>query len=382
MNMRRLFLLYVIGFQSIAALELMEADVPAAISFLIADLKYSREHGVKICEVQHGLDSTFYGDRFSHGEPGLISANLLRFLREYQSRFWTYEKGFTESAIRSLIAKAPDWRIYEKLSLIETDPLFMERRDLAPSDPFDVKSYQGLLVARTMDKRQEGWNKQYSGILAIDTVSAPYWNDKYKMTKLLCRNERLASLKPRWNLYKKIYTPGLAKKIMDEFQCDRFVIKPLNAYLGYGVLIVDRENLDDTLRYILGKSRQLKEDADRSYFYWFHDTADSFLVEEFYPSDPIEVPHLNNDVYQPTMRVAFLMVYTNRRIKTHFLGYYWLVPEHPLFADVPLTKKHKAEVVVPYFCAVDPETEAEVQPFLEEAFPLLFKEMLIDYSPK
>jgi len=374
-----LFLFYTCSTQ---ALELSEAKAPAAVSFLIADLKYSRQNGVKICEVQHGTDSTFYGDKFSHGGKGLISVNLVHTLLNFQSQFWTHQKSFVEKAIQNLVEDAPEWHSYEKMSMIETDPLFLERCYLPPADPYDVRSYFGFIIARNLRMKREKCFKQYPGILLLDKVSLPYWNDKYKMTELFSRDEVLAKVKPRWNLYKKGYTPSLAQEIIEDLQCERFVIKPRRAYMGYGVIVTDHKNLDQTLRYILSNSQQLKEDPDKSYFYWFHDPEDAFIVEEFCESDPIKVPHLNNEVYQPTMRVAFLMVYSNCEIKTHFLGFYWLLPRYPLSANVPLTIKHKAEIVVPYFCSVEPETEKEVQSHLEQVLPLLFREMLTDYSSR
>jgi len=352
------------------------AKVPVDISFFITDLKYNRKDGVKICEIQHGTDSTFYGDRFSHGEPGIIAGNFYRTLLQYQRQFWATEFSFSEVQINNLLLSAPEWHIHSRIRFIEKDPFFRQLGNQPAEDPHNIQNYSGFLSARVARINHQDFAKKYPGIIVIDAASAPFWGDKYKMTQLFSRNETLATFKPKWNLYEKKYSPALAKKIIRDLPCDTFVIKPRGAYLGNGVIIVSQEDLDKTLKYILIRSQELEQDPDKSYHYWSIDRSDSFLVEEFIESDPIEVPHLDSQIYQPTMRVAFLMVYNNRQITTHFLGYYWLLPYYPLCKDVSLTEKHKAYCIVPYFCEVDPETQAEVEEQLKIALPLLYREML------
>ncbi|NGX57134.1 MAG: hypothetical protein K940chlam3_00017 [Chlamydiae bacterium] len=359
--------------------ELIDATLPADITFLIADLKYNQRDGVKICEIQHGTDSTFYGDRFSHGEPGIIPINFYHTLLQYQNEFWTTADSFSEVQICNILKSSPEWHVTKGVNSIKSDSHFMRQSVLPVEDPYNLQSYHGCVCLRGRQIQNiDKFIEKYPGIIFIDAASNSYWQDKYKMTELFSRNEILASFKPRWNLYEKIYSLDLAKKIISEIQSDQFVIKPRGAYLGNGVIIVNQEDLDETLKYILIKSSQLHIDPDKSYQYWYKDHFDTFIVEEFFSSDPIPVPHFDNQIFQPTMRVAFILAYNNRQIDLHFLGGYWILPYYPVSEAVSLNGKHKAYCKVPYFCQVDPETLLEVEEQLSIALPLLYREMLTD----
>lgn len=350
---------------------------PVDVSFLVADLKYSEKRGVKICEVQNGIHSTFYGDRFSHGEPGIIPENFYHTLLQYQDKFWTTPYDIAESQIRMILKQAPEWTRKGSLNEIKKDPDFLHRASLPIYDPYNIHNYHGFLYTKLGQIGDyKAFHKKYPGIIVLDQSTFPFWVDKYKMTALFSKNETLSQYKPRWNLYPKKYSKNLANQIINDIQSDLFVIKPRGTFLGFGVIIVDRENLNDTLKYILKKSRKLKNDPDHSYSYWHGDRFDSFLVEEFVPSDPISVAHFENKIFQPTMRVAFLLIYNNQTIDLKILGGYWLLPYYSLSEGRTLNEKHKAYCKAPYFCKVDSDTMEKVKDQLEIALPLLYEQML------
>lgn len=349
---------------------------PVDISFLIADMKFNEKQGVKICEIQHGILSTFYGDRFSHGEPGEICENFYNTLLQYQNQFWTIPSSITEFQINSLLESVPEWHTFSHLKQLKKNSYFIKQSTLPVYDPHNIHSYHGCLYVRPTDfKDLDVFLEKHPGMIVMDRATFPYWVDKYKMSKLFTQNETLASFKPKWNLYSKQYTPALANQIVNDLGGDIFVIKPRSTFLGNGVIIVEKENLDSTLQYILLKNNDLKNNPDRAYHYWHKDSSDSFLVEEFISSDPITVAHLENKVYQPCMRVAFLLVY-NQKITVHHLGAYWKLPPFPLSAPTTLTNKHKTHGKPPQFCSVNPETLDKVLKQLDIALPLLYEQML------
>ncbi|NGX57135.1 MAG: hypothetical protein K940chlam3_00018 [Chlamydiae bacterium] len=362
----------------IFTLEGFESQYPVDITFLVADLKYNQKDGVKICEIQHGIASAFSGDRYSHGEPGIIPENFYLTLLQYQNEFWTTHNNFSEAQIKNQLMASPEWHVLDHLPAVERNAFFLQQAALPVEDPTNIQSYHGCICTRkwVLNKHRK-FMKKYPGIILIDEASIPYWEDKYKMSMLFSRNENLSSFKPRWHLYKKEYDAQLAQKIIEEIKSDWFVIKPRSSYLGNGVIIVNQEDLDETLRYILIKSRQLDKDPDNSYNYWYKDRSHTFLVEEFIASDPLCIPHLDNQLYQPTMRVAFICAYHNREIDLHILGAYWKLPRLSLSDEGTLNEKHKNCGKIPYFYRVDPETLREVEKQLHVALPLLYKEMLI-----
>lgn len=356
---------------------------PADISFLVADLKYSKEGGVKLCEVQHGILSTFFGDKFIEGNGGVIPAKFLSVLSQYQSRAWAVGK-ISDPDIVKGIHNSAQWRVKRELQQLITDSEFIERANLPVYDPCDLYQYHGLVFIRSKKNlNPELLQQRYPGVLIMDMPTRAYWIDKYKMSELFNRNATLSKYKPKWGLYPKEYSEDLAKTIIDELGGDLFVIKPRAAFLGNGVIIVSGQDLDSTLRYILSDRKELQKDPDKSYHYWCKDTSDSFIVEEFIHSDLLSIEHLDGKIYEPTMRMAVALTYHQNQIGAEFLGAYWLLPCSSLEEGSTLNEMYKAYCKPPYFAKPDPQTLSLVKEQVLEALQLLYKEMLIsDYTER
>ncbi len=69
----------------------------------------------------------------------------------------------------------------------------------------------------------------------------------------------------------KVNKPDLPQQVMDEISSDFYEIKPRGAFLGNGVIIVSREELDSTLKYIFNGDHELTNNPDKSYNYWNKD---------------------------------------------------------------------------------------------------------------
>ena len=100
----------------------MSSTPKVDVSFLVADLKYNKNDGVKICEIQHGMSSTFYGDRFSHGEPGIVSTKFINYISQYQ--VWCNPYQFSEVQIRKMIEQSTKCHCFRQLREITADPVF------------------------------------------------------------------------------------------------------------------------------------------------------------------------------------------------------------------------------------------------------------------
>jgi hypothetical protein len=368
--MRKLFLFAFFFCTSLLA----ESKYPVDVTYVVADLKYSQEHGIKICEIQHGILSTFFGDVFVNGGSGLMSPRVVNVFTEFQLKKWTVHSQISFATLRSLIENDPDWITRDSVQSIWRDQDFLHAASLVPDDPYDISSYYGMLYIRGENIRDyDAFREQYPGIILIDAPSHPYWIDKYKMSLLFKKNSLLSHFKPEWNSYPKEYTKTLSQRIMDDIPSDLYVIKPRGSFLGNGVIITSKEDLDDTLEYILKKSNKLQNDPDHSYNHWYHDWFDTFIVEKYYPSDEIE---LNGKVYQPTMRVAFIMIYDKKQIDFRFVGGYWLVPERSINDKGTLNQIYKAYCKPPLFTHVSEEDLRGVEQQLEIFIPLFYREML------
>lgn len=374
-------MLFKIVFICLSFVPLLEAssNYPVEISFLVADLKYSEESGIKICEIQHGILSTFLGDAFLRGAPGNISSHFHRVLSEFSLKKWTIPRQIAGQNIVSLISKSSEWELAPFLISILKDAEFLKVAKIQPADPFDLSSYQGILFVRAQEiEKDEAFKDLYPGIVVIDAASTPYWMDKYKMTQLFERNAKLAAIKPEWKLYYKKELETLAQNVKDDIPSEYYVIKPRGAFLGNGVIIVAQKELDSTFRSIFAGEGPLLNGSDHSYNYWKRDPFDSFIVEKFYPSDFVKVPELENRVYDPTIRAAFILIYNKQKIEFRMLGSYALLPCKSIDEEGSLNDCHKAYCKSPFFTELSDTVRESIEMQLTERMPLLYQEMLID----
>ncbi len=353
-----------------------ESKYPVDISYMVADLKYSQEHGVKICEMQHGILSTFFADVFMNGDNGLICPQISRLFAEFDMPKWTVALDINFPHLLTELKQSHHWKDKKLFTLILKDSEFQKTAQHVPLDPYSVVSYTGMVYVKPKSiQNHEIFSKKYPGIIVIDAATHPYWVDKYKMSCLF-NNPLLSKIKPEWGVYPKTYSKQLADQIIQDIKGDAFVIKPRGAFLGNGVIIVSKEDLDTTLHYILDKPQSLKMDPDNSYNYWNRDRSDTFIVEKYYPSDILQVDTFAGKSFEPTMRIAFMMIYNNKTIDIRFLGGYWMLPHKSLDEPGSLNDLKKAYCKLPYFTKATDADLNEVRQQIEPALRLLYQAML------
>ncbi len=366
-----------IGVGILSCAQLPAQEHPVDISFLVADLKYSRQREIKICEIQNGILSVFSGTGFINPGDISIQQEFFKVLSHYSPRGWTIIQHIADPGLKWVLDQAYYWRKKNSLEEIFYDPEFFAESKKTVADKEDLSAYHGFLfVNATLLKADEELAERCPGVVVVDRGTFPFWVDKYKMTALFGRNPALSKYKPKWGLYKKEYTKNLAAQIINDLKCDAFVIKPRGAFMGNGVAIVEKDQLDHALEYIINPSEAAKNDPDSAFRYWAQDRFNSFIVEEFVMSDLVYAPHLGNKIYHPTMRVAFMLIHEKGEYKVHFLGGYWKTPAYALADEGTFIQKHKDICKPPYYLGIDSETWADVQQQLRVALPLLHQEML------
>lgn len=376
MSARKIFILLFIVVAYLGA----ESQYPVDVSFLIADLKYNQKDGVKICEIQHGILSNFFGDATVNGDPGLTPLGFQKVFSEFPLIKWVDFQRVSFINLRNLIVDDPSWIKKYSFPEILKDPDFICIGSVIPENPYDISSYAGMVYVRKKHiKDYQAIHAKFPGIIFIDAASFPFWIDKFKMSALFDNNPILSGFKPEWNLYLKKDLVNLAQKIQEDIKSEYYVIKPRSAFCGNGVIIVSKEDLDATLKYIFSGDASLDDDPDNAYNYWYGDSLDSFIVEKFYPSDALEVQSLGGNFYDPTMRVAFILIYNNQNIELRFLGDYWRLPRKSLDETGSLNELHKCCANPDLFARVSDEIRQEVTKQLSEALPLLYQQML-EYS--
>lgn len=354
----------------------------ADVSFLVVDLKYSQASGVKICEMQQGSLSTFYGDAELLGGESQIATSFAQFFTQFHAKKWAHNLAF--KPFSPLLASL-GWSVQDPLWKIATDPDFLACASISPSDVSDLSSYSGILFCTgALAKRNDDFIQRCPGILFVDRITLPLWDNKAKMSSLFRGNPILEKRKAEWRCYPKQYDADLASRIQEELEAEYYVIKPLSESVGRGVIIIPESELDALLRLILQSSPSLKKNELETIAYWAKNNDDSFIVEKYYPSDSVVAMPWRRKTqqesafhhYDATMRMAFILV-RDRGVKSFYcLGAYWRLPLNSIEEGGSPSETMMTTEVRPRYLAVDEAVLNDVAAQIEEAMLLLYDKML------
>ena len=308
------------------------AEIPADVSFIVIDLKYNLNDGVKIYEIQQGLGCAFEGVEFIEGHKNAFVKIFNKFVSLYHKRHW-YEKKKKKNITReftTVFDKSILWNELGSFKSVLSDKQAKKYAQMSVANRSSITDYHGLVVCH-YNSMDIGTIKKVSGLMILNRAffpafgSSPY-TDKLQISNLMSSHEELAEIKPVWNAYSKGYSQELVNQIKEDFESDLLVIKPRTGLQGRGIIILNKEDLEDTLAYIFSGKSNLKKDPDKSYNWWAKDRHDNFIVEEFIESDPVYAPHLSDDLYDGTMRVPIVLTYDRGQIQVHFLYMWWKLP--------------------------------------------------------
>ncbi len=350
---------------------------PVDISYLVCDCKYSKEHGIKICELQHGSLSALQGDIAIHGGDGKISPMIADFFDQFAVK--KCATGSIYPPVKRSLAER-GWNVEQRLSELLHDAAFLEVAELAPVDPSSIASYKAMVYADfDIARNCASYTKAFPGILFLNEAILPYWRDKYKMNVLFDTCEELKTYKAEWRLYPKKYDTELSRAIKDEMPAELYVIKPRSEVLANGVIVVASDDLDNVLQMITKPKKNLKTHPDKKYSYWWNNDDESFLIEKYYSSDFLTSPESGYH-YDATIRIAFILKYDKEMISYHSLGGFWKLPLKALEEEGTLNEKRISCCKLPFYSSIDPELFKEVDTKLEKAMLLLYKSILLDFS--
>lgn len=354
--------------------------IPADISFIVIDLKFNEQDGVKICEAQEGVASAFNGIDFLEKRPKVISERLCGILERYTHRFWFFTFRISGEFWPTFKKRAQWKELFYPKDLVK-DKSFTKWSRKKVKSPGSLSSYHGILVSHFEYLTPSFLNKN-RGILTLNAAFLPHFGDsfstdKLSMSRLFDGDEEVKALKPKWIIYDKQYSKELVNEILDDFSTELLVIKPRVGLQGKGVLIIHRNQLDETLQYIFGNNPELINDPDDSYHYWAIDKDSDFFVEEFYPSTPITVPHAGEGQYDATARTAVVLTYDKGVADCEFLCFFWKLPAKSLDDEGTLTEKHKSfSESLDLFDYVESETRAKMEQQLKQPLLRLYKKLL------
>lgn len=323
-----------------------QTQYPADISFCIADLKFDGQN-IKICEFGQGTLSRFKGHDLLYGK-GSIWKLFWQYLSKFQKPFWHItpdnysltEKGL---GLDLIDLQKKGGHLLPSLSHLNNDENFIKITHTQNSIfPNSISNYNAIVVNNNKNFGAaffHNYNLIFPGALFTDQVTAFFVNSKYETNELF-KHPDLQKYRPKSIICKCKFYKKLSKDIAKKLGCSKFVIKPLNASRGRGIIIVDRLHLSRELKKILEEKNTLNPN-DPSYKYWIETKDKKFLVEEFVSSKPIS---LENKTYDATMRVIFVLTHDQGQIDIDVLSAYWKLPLGALEDYENMTKKHKSNI--------------------------------------
>ncbi len=342
----------------------------ADLSFVVIDLKYNREQGVKICEIQPGSLSKFSGADALE-EINSIPKKYCDILAQHHLR-----PGYFTSGLYPPVTQALTDRGWSFVSSWED--LFGKLKSEIPRDPDNLSDYQTCVFSSEPGPIIQGHPTRFPQLLFLDRAILPYCQNKYTMNRLCNHIEEMRKLRPVWRLYKKGYSSTLARRIMAEIPGNLVVIKPIASTMGRGVIILEKKDLLKTLKFIFSTPKNiLIRSMERSYSHYALDRSSNFIVEEFIPSDPL---YLGEErlPYDCTMRIIAVLSYEQKVAAITFLSEYWYSPRKPIDPAFTLIESHKAKGK--HFCKVAPDILEEVKRQLCPALLEAYRYMLDHYD--
>ncbi len=355
---------------------------PPDVSFCIVDLKYNKPH-VKICEFGQGVVSGFYGhERINQRIP--MWSHLWDFLHELAIPAFfigprpldvraNYSKAIEHFVQLGGIAQT-DFKSLEKNNYFKE---YFKRKTNNAYSFFNPHQAAGVLVSsqhHLIFDYYKTIKKKYPNLLILDEATRPFVLNKLRTHQLFAGDPTLECYRPQCLVVPKIYSPTLAQTIISSITSDYFVIKPINAWKGRGLIFVHRDELDTTLKLILDKNTSTQYPS-KAFSYWNKDKNTCFLVESLEHSQPIIV---EGHHYDATMRVAFGIAYSKGKIVVRFFDAYWKLPRQSLDNPTSLDETYKSNIRHGEVCSahVNKQTFKEVTQFLKKILPPLYRKMI------
>lgn len=234
---------------------------------------------------------------------------------------------------------------------LEKDPSFKRARHKTPFNQAHLDHYKGIVICNPLPSDTtdiEAFKQRHPYVIFLDDIGSKYGRHKHVGASLF-QDDALKQFKPRWKVFQKNYNQILAHDIISAIKSDIVVIKPVGALFGKGVIIVNKQDLDITLKYICKHDNSfhlpsdIYEQKSQTYSHWQNDIDDIFIVEEYCPSTPMM---FYQKYYDPTFRIYFALRHDAGNIYVDIFGGYLKLPVKSLMDEGSLTEKHKT---VPYF---------------------------------
>lgn len=336
-----------------ARYQLNVSQLSAHILFGIVDLKFTSNHEVKLLEFGIGLLSDFSGYDRLYPEKPMLEGEFIPALEKIKPSFTVFNED--PQRTKKALDGFSKWHHSSEAAL--------------PSRK--LSDYKGIFFEIVEHKMPQTPNKD---ILVLDNSAA--WrmvaHDKYVMYRIIDMVQPYPKYRPQCKAYPLRYENDLANRIKASIPANIYVLKAPDLSRGEGVIIVQAEDLDRVLQVLL-------RDKDKNGA-WRSTKSKVFLVEEYCQSKEFR---LQDKIYDPTMRVAFLITVDEGRPSFKALGCYWKLPKTPL-SEGSLSERTISHITPAGLgsAKVSLDDQKEVYKQLSHFLPQLFLRILIADIPK
>ncbi len=336
--------------------------LPPDVSFCIVDGKF-KNGTLKICEMGQGVVSGFLGHQRLFG-IGSIWENAWKFFAKLPINTICHTHPKTHPARKDHFAFYEIERL--KIPIYTTLQNIQQPALLVATEPFALFKHYDIITQR------------YPNLMILDDATKPFVLNKILTHLFFADDPELEKLRPQCKIVPRIYSPTLAREITDTMPAQRYVIKPMNAIKGKGIIFVEKKHLDNALNLILTKpqhARFKKRLQQEPFKFWTEYTKPFFLVESYEASAPIIS---NNKPYDPTMRIAFGLSHFNGTVNIEFFGAYWKLPSKALDETGSLEEKFKSRIKPGTVCSarVDLQTYEQIKQILSASMPTVYLKMI------
>ena len=355
------------------------SSYPVDISFMIADIKFNGD-SLKVLEFGEGTRSKFKGFDALYGD-GKIWSRFWNYLSQFNLPMW-----YVGPQLRTQPAKDQiSFNEFTELggsycpSKQELTKQLHKKPVARLNEATKIEDYSGIAMFRHQNASSPQaieFKKHNPHAIILNYASAPYVNNKF-LSNTLFESPDVENYKPLWKKYPKRYTKKLAKQVIEDIPADIYVIKPINAFKGNGIIMTTKSRLDFMLKNIINKTAIVRNSPNPTYNHWGKDTNDVFIVERFEHSKTIWT---DGKPYEPTLRMVFTLHYSEKIITITFLGSYWKLPMRSLDEPGTLVERTKSSIDPegkrPSSVVVDAADMEQAKTILSQVLPKLYIKML------
>ena len=367
-----------------------QQNIGAKIIFANVDLKLTKDNAVKILEFGDGMASGFSGFDVLSPDGKTISDLLVSTLCEFIEPIPMEE----DSMFHPIFLNAqPGIRFSSEIidtkltQFIQEPKVILSKKEFSPEK---IKNYCAIYGGNDLIPTPVT-------VLKLGDIRANFIFSNKILTHRCFMNAGLIDSRPTTLIRPRQYHADLCAQIVAELpNSKQFVLKVPDKERGEGVIIVDKKGLDQYLKILLCPKEHFSNASGDFANYllketglpfrllqkelshinsWRSSDESEFMIEAYVPSKPVKK---EGNLYDGTMRVAFILICEEGNCRFIPMGAYWKLPPNPMVQGGSLRESCVSSFSETHLLSALPQKADEKEVFrqLNVLLPLLFEDIL------